>query len=476
MPVLTAMRKTLTGGLVALATVSGGMAAQAETLAQALTRAYETSGLIEQNRAVLRAADEDVAQAVAALRPVLSWSADVQRQFGVRGTTSPLTGRLSETGFVDNTASAALVASITLYDGGANRLRIDLAKEAVLGTRAELIAVEQQVLLRAVEAFMEVRRALELVALRENNVRVIGQELQAARDRFEVGEVTRTDVALAEARLAAAQSALSAAQGTLAIAVEEYRVAVGVLPENLQQPAGLPRLPASEADAKAIAVRSHPEIAAAQRRVTIAEIGVAIAESARKPSVSLSGRYGLTETFGEDTYSRGGSITLGAEGPIYQGGRLNSLERQALAERDQARAALLLTVEQVQQAVGNAYARLRVARASIDAFEAQVSAATVAFRGVREEATLGARTTLDVLDAEQELLLARSDLLSAQVDETVAAYAILSSTGQLTAEALALPVPAFDPAAYYRLVKDAPSSLSPQGRALDRLLRSMGKQ
>lgn len=471
---LTAIRKTMTGGALALATL-GGTSAASETLAGALTTAYRTSGLIEQNRAVLRAADEDVAQAVAALRPVLSWATQIQREFGTRNTQNPLTGRFSESGFANDSASVTLSAQLALYDGGRNRLRIDLAKESVLRTRAELVSVEQDVLLRAVEAYMEVRRAREAVALRENNVRVIGQELQAAQDRFEVGEVTRTDVALAEARLAAARSALSSAQGSLAIAVEEYRVAVGTTPANLQRP-GLPRLPGTEAQAKDIAMRNHPDIDAARHRVTVAELNVAIAKAALGPSVTLQGRYGLNESLDDDGFSRSGSVSLGAEMPIYQGGRLNSLIRQAMAQRDQAREALLLTVDQIEQRVGTAYSQLRVARSSIEAFQAQVRAATVAFEGVREEATLGARTTLDVLDAEQELLDARADLLSSQVDETVAAYSILSSTGQLTVERLALPVPSFDPSAYYRMVKDAPSSISPQGRALDRVLRSLGKE
>ncbi|WP_370639435.1 TolC family outer membrane protein [Cognatishimia sp. F0-27] len=483
---LAAAKNTFKGALGALfLTVGLSVPAKAETLADALVHAYTHSGLLEQNRAVLRAADEDVAQAVAALRPVISWSSDITRSFGTTGSTqgatrivggAPVfTSRFVEQGFANNTASINLLAQITLYDGGANRMSIDAAKEAVLATRAGLVSIEQQVLFRAVSAYMEVRRAIETVALRENNVRVIRQELRAARDRFEVGEVTRTDVALAEARISAARSALSAAEGQLAIAIEEFNAAVGRRPGSLTPPNGLPRIPSTENGAKGLAVRGHPEMERAQRLVTVNEIGIRIAEAASSPTISLQGRYGVTENFDNQNFSRGGSIGLNASGPIYSGGALRSAVRKAMAQRDQSRANLHVVRHQIEQNVGNAYAQLAVAQASTQAFRDQVRAATVAFRGVREEATLGARTTLDVLDAEQELLDARASLVSAQVDETLAAYAILAATGQLTADALNLNVPRYDPAAYYNLVKDAPSGLSRQGDQLDRVLRALGK-
>ncbi|KUF10426.1 transporter [Pseudoponticoccus marisrubri] len=448
---------------------------QAETLGQSLTSAYEHSGLIEQNRAVLRAADEGVAQAVAALRPVISWSGNVRRQFGRTGTISAVTGQLVTRGSATNDASINLIARLVLFNGGRNKLQIDAAKETVLATRSDLVAIEQQVLLRAVFAFMEVRRAIETVSLRQNNIRVIRQEVRAARDRFEVGEVTRTDVALAEARLSQAQSALAAAEGALVSAREEYRAVVGRYPGGLVPPGTLPRLPASVDAAKAQAVRMHPDMLAARHRVAAAELGVLIAEGAKKPTVSLQGQYGVTESFDDRTFSRGGSISLNAEGPIYQGGGLASAVREAMANRDQARAGLHVLRFQLEQNVGDAYVQLRVARASRDSFREQVRAATVAFQGVREEAKLGARTTLDVLDAEQELLDARASLISAQVDETRAAYQVLATIGQLTADKLQLRVPQYDPAAYYNLVKDAPAGLSKQGRELDRVLRALGK-
>lgn len=465
-------RRNWVGILLAGCTaLSFGNVAKADTLADALVGAYNTSGLLEQNRAVLRAADEDVAQAVAALRPVLNWSADVTRSYGRSGTT---TGTV--VGFADNEANIGLTAELTLYDFGATKLNIDAAKEAVLATREALVGVEQEVLLRAVSAFFEVRRASQDVELRQSNLRLITRELRAARDRFDVGEVTRTDVSLAEARLAAARAALAASQGSLAVAQQEYAAVVGRKHTGpLQAPRSRPSLPGSVDQAMSVAVRNHPDLKAAQHQVTVAELNIAIAQAAMKPTVSLSGRYGLSDDLDSDAYTAGGSVSLSAQGPIYQGGRLSSLVRQSMANRDQRRAILLQTTTAIQQNVANSYAQLAVARAAISAGQNQVRAAQIAFDGTREEASLGARTTLDVLDAEQELLDARTTLISAGVDEFIAAYSVLAAIGSLTADSLNLPVQRYDPSVYYNLVKDAPVA-SRQGEDLNRVLRALGKQ
>ncbi len=194
-----------------------------------------------------------------------------------------------------------------------------------------------------------------------------------------------------------------------------------------------------------------------------------------RPSVSLTARAGLSEEVGDSNYTRTGSVGVGVSGPIYQGGRLSALRRQAMARRDANRGALHVTQFRVQQEVGNAYADLRAARAGRESSTEQVRAATVAFRGVREEATLGARTTLDVLNAEQELLNARANLISAEIDVYTAAYSVLAAMGQLTAKDMNLAVQTYDPAAYYNMVKSAPADISPQGRKLDRVLRALGE-
>ncbi|WP_439123870.1 TolC family outer membrane protein [Marivita sp.] len=467
-----AKRMKLAAVAVALGLAVAAPMAKAETLADAMIGAYNTSGLLEQNRAVLRAADEDVAQAMSALRPVISWSADATRQFGTTRSAST-SNTIVDT--VSNTISASLIAELTVFDNGQNKLSIDTAKEAVLGTRQQLVSIEQQVLLSAVEAYLEVRRAIENVALRENNVRLITQELRAAQERFEVGEVTRTDTSLAEARLAASRSQLAAAEGALTVAREQYLAIVGRLPGRLNPLTNLPNLPGSVDAAKAMAVRSHPQVKSVQHQVAAAELNILRAEAAMKPTVRLAGRLTVTEGLDSERFTRGGSIGIEAGGPIYQGGRLTSLVRQAMANRDSARGQLHQVIDQVSQNVGNAYAQLRIARASLESTDRQVRAATVAFRGVREEAALGARTTLDVLNAEQELLNARSARISAQVDEGIAAYRVLSTIGQLTATDLRLNVQQYDPVSYYNLVKDGPIPKSKQGQQLDRVLKSLGK-
>ena len=444
-------------------------AAQAETLADALAQGYESSGLIDQNRALLRAADEDVAQAVAALRPILSYAANLQATYAVTEVAS-LLGPATERTVTDVTATLALNATWTLYDGGSNRLAVEAQKELVLATRQALLDVERQVLGRVVLAYLDVQRSEAFVELRQNNVRVIGEELRAAQDRFDVGETTRTDVALAEAELAAARSQLVAEQGTLLSAREEFRAAVGALPENLQpvQPA---RIPESVDEARAIALRTQPALLQAQHQVAASEITVRRAEAAMRPNVSLQGQLSVNRDLEESA-----AIGLQATGPIYQGGAIASQVRQAQAQRDAQRSALLETARTVEQDVADAYAGLLTARASRQAFEEQVRAAQVAFEGVREEAQLGARTTLDVLNAEQDLLDARANLVSAGVDEVTATYQILAAMGLLNVQNLGLNVQVYDPTAYYNLVDDAPSAASEQGRALDRVLDAIGRE
>lgn len=446
--------------------------ASSDTLTDALIGAFNHSGLLDQNRALLRAADEDVAVAMSALRPILNWSGSVQRSFGTTQSSSTL-GRT--VGSATNTASVSLSAELMLFDYGKSKYAIEAAKENVLATRSRLVSVEQNVLLRAINAFMSVRRESETVALRRNNLRVLTQELRAAEDRFELGEGTRTDVAFAEARLGASRAALAAAEGGLIRAQEEYRAAVGHKPGRLVPPRKLPRFASSVEEGKRIAVRNHPEMKAAQHDASAADLNVLRAEAAMKPSVKLSGGLSVTENFNSSNFQRGGSVSLGASGPIYQGGRLSALARQAMARRDAARSGLHIARHEVAQNVGNSYASFRVARASREAVERQVRAARVAFRGMREEASVGSRTTLDVLRTEQELLDAQASLISAQTDEFVAAYAVLASMGALTAKNLKLPVQHYDPAAYYNMVKTAPAK-SVQGDKLDRVLRSLGKK
>lgn len=458
------------GFLAALISVAvlAAAPARAESLADTLIAAYRNSSLLEQNQAVLRAADEDAAVALATLRPVVEYTlqaAYARQESRITLSEVPL---VTATPYFDGTSgSLQLSASIILFDNGRRRMGIEVARESVLKTRQNLISVEQQVLLAAVRAHIEVNLQSEVVALREANVRLITQELRAARDRFEVGEVTRTDVSQAEARLAAAQSGLAAAQGALMVARENYKAATGAYPRGLAALPRPPALPKSLDAAKSVAERTHPSVKAAQHELKIAELRVAIAETAFKPTIGA--RATMTENFnGLDNQSLG--ITMSQQ--LYTGGENSALFRKAIAGKDAARAGLHYTVEQVALSVGTVWSNLAVADASIAASDKQVRAAQTAFDGVREEATLGARTTLEVLNAEQELLTARAARLEAAANRQLAAYQILSSMGILTVEHLKLGIPTYDPESYYNAVKNAPATSS-RGKALDRIMEKI---
>ncbi len=456
------MRKVVRTALL-LAGLAIAAPAGAQSLTDALIAAYRNSNLLEQNRAVLRAADEDVAQAVAALRPVLNFIAQAQASSArVQPPGSPAVVRNN-----DLSGNLALQAEMTLYDFGRNRLAVEAAEAAVLATREALVGVEQRVLFGGVAAFMDVRAAVSNVELREANVRLITQQLRAAQDRFEVGEITRTDVSIAEARLAGARSQLAVAQGDLAVAREAYRAATGGYPGSLRSPPPTPALPRNLDAAQGIARDRHPSIREARHRVAAADLAVARAALLGQGSITGGARLSVTDE-GRDS----SQLTLSYSRPLYTGGRNPSLHRQAMAQRDATRAGLHQTTVQVLEEVGRAWSNIAVSAAQIEASNRQIEAAQTAFEGVRQEAELGARTTLDVLNAEQELLDARTVRVQAETGRHLAAYALLASMGLLTVDHLGLGIPTYDPAAYYNAVRNAPAR-SPQGEQLDRILQRM---
>jgi outer membrane protein len=291
-----------------------------------------------------------------------------------------------------------------------------------------------------------------------------------------VGEVTRTDVALTEARLAGARSLLAQAQGDYSIAIEAYQAYVGRAPGKLAPPPAM-KLPVASVDAaKAQAMKLHPTLKQAQHQVSAADIGVEIAKRATMPRVTLNGTLGSSSRANSPYWQDAGTVGLSASGVIYQGGQLRALTRKAMAQRDAARGALHDARSEIGQNVGGAFARVKVAQAALAATDEQIRAARVAFQGVREEAALGSRTTLDVLNAEQELLDAQANLISAASNEYVAYYSLLASMGLLTVDQLNLKVTRYDPAEYYNLVHKAPSALSKQGKKLDKVLQRLGKE
>ncbi|SLN37853.1 Outer membrane efflux protein BepC precursor [Aquimixticola soesokkakensis] len=443
-----------------IAVVCGVMPASlsAETLGDALAAAYKHSGVLEQNRALLRVQDEDVASSLSNMMPSLSYTL----------SSTPFSTANAETW----TKTLSFVASMDLYTFGQNELSVAAAKETVLATRESLVGVEQTVLQDTVTAYMNVREALALINLQQSNVRLQTQNLRASRDRLDVGEVTRTDVSQFEASLGAARASLASAQGTLASARETYKELVGFYPGNLVAPDPAPLPVKSDAEARAFALRNHPSIKEVQHQVAAYDLAVQIAQRSRYPTLSA------TTTVASDLEgATGASAGLTLDGTIYSGGELSSAIRKAKANEEAGRANLLSTSRSVEAEVGSQWALLSVYRAQVEANAQLIRASRVAYEGIREEAALGASTTLDVLDAEQTLLDAQVSAIQAQIDSDQASYDLLAAMGLLTASHLKLGVPTYDPTGYYNAVSNAPltTKISPQGQKLDRVLKAIGQ-
>lgn len=432
--------------------------ASAQTLSDTLVAAYANSDLLAADRAELRATDENVAQAVAALRPLVN-------------IVSRLTDSTRAGANLNSTVS--LTGDLLIYDAGNTRLGVEAADQTVMAARAALTNLEQRILLDAVTAHMDMISGAQTVALAANSLRLNEEEERAARDRFELGEVTLTDVSQAEAQVALARSTLALAQGDLEIARSLYKLAVGVFPGSVREAPPLPALPATEEEAQAVAARTHPQIRQGQFLARAADINIARAEAAMRPELRLGGDVSYAARDDRLGENESATINLELNVPVYQGGRLKSLYRQAVATAQGSRSDVLQSVRVVADGLSQAWARLEVARATIAARREQVRAARVAFESIREEARLGARTTLDVLDTEQDLLDAQTNLVRALRDEQVAVYATLSAMGLLTVEHLGLAVERHDPDAYYQQVRRAPVR-SVEGAKLDRILERRG--
>jgi outer membrane protein len=445
--------KGLARALLATAVVAWGAdAARAETLTDALIKAYQTSPLLDSSRASLRALDENVPQARAARRPQVSATGTAQGQTDVE-----------EFPF-DNAAAAALETSLLLFDNGQSKAALESARYGIASGRASLVNVEQEVLFAAVTAYMDVIQALEFVRIAVNDVNVLEEQLEATRNRFEVGEVTRTDVSQTEARLAASSGQLVNARGNLELARQAYLAAVGSMPGDLAPAPPLPQLPAAIGEAEQIAVRQNPAVVAARfnERAAVSDFDRARAATGLTVQASTALEYEVqrfeTPGFGRSTENAVNlEFGVGAEVPLYTGGRNSSLIRQAQQVLEQRKFEVQDAGRQVIEQVNNAWTQLDVARASIVANREQVVAAQIAFEGVSEEARLGARSTLDVLDADQERLQAEAEVVRSQRDEYVAAYAVLRAMGLLTVEHLNLGIESYNPDVYFTQVQRAPS-------------------
>lgn len=435
----------LSTGLAVIMMLAPG-ASFAETLSDALVKAYQTSPLLQSSRAGLRAQDETVPQALSGKKLRTSASASAALQ-----TTS------DDTSNVPDIYTAGLNASLTVYDHGQTKAAVESARMSVAAARASLRDVEQQVLFSAVSAYMDVRQAIEFVAIAENDVEVLDEQLRAANNRFDVGEVTRTDVSLTEAQLQASRATLETARGNLQTARQSYLAAVGTLPGELSPPPPLPPLVKTVKEAEAIGMRQNPAILSAQfaQQGAVADFDRALA--AKGPSLSLTGAVGYQ---GYQSLGQGdkltGSVGVSGSMPLSTGGNTDSLVRQAQQLLDQRKSQVQSAGRSVIESVNGAWITLQVARATILANQRQLEAARIAYEGVSEEARLGARSTIDVLDANQNRLEAAAEVVRSKRNEYVAGYSVLQAMGLLTVDHLKLGIETYDPDVYFQEVRNGP--------------------
>jgi outer membrane protein len=435
--------------------VAGPAAAQTdvgvESLSQALASAYQNNPTLNAQRADLRATDEGVPQALAGYRPTVS----------AAGQISATSGSSYYPG------SVSLTIEQPLYVGGRTVNGVNIAETTVLAGREVLRDTEQNTLLSAAQAFMNLVEAQALVNLRRDNVGFLSQQGKAAQDRLNVGEGTKTDVAQTNAAIASGQADLNAAIANLNTAIAVYEQIVGHHPKSLGAAKPIDNLLAKTLNAAlADAMTSHPQILAAGYNIDIADYNVKIAEGALLPTVSLSGT--LTHAEGSSVPTQNGDSATAVARlsvPIYQGGEAASKVRQAKESLSERRIQLDASRDAVREAVISAWGSLDAARAQIRAADAQVTASNLALSGVIEEQKVGQATQLDVLNSQQSLLNARVAQVTAQHDRVIASYTLLAASGGLSAEKLGLAVPAYDPTLHYTQVRDKWGGLrTPDGR------------
>ena len=414
-------------------------AAYAGSFEDALSSAYENNPRIKAERQRQEATDEQVSQAVSGFRPTIGADLDVGRQ------RSSFAG----SGWTDgNESTKAVNLTQPIFRGGGTWSSYQAALQRVRSGQYTLSATEQQVMLDSVTAYMNVVQASAILDLARKNMDVLGDQLKASNTKFQVGEVTRTDVAQSESRLSDAKSRVITAEGDLLGAMATYERNIGVRPEGtLTVPDHLPELPVSLDDALERARGANPQLLAAIHGAKAADYDVRTSESALLPKVDLVGsinRQTGTGSDGQEDFDQdriGFEVTI----PIYQSGSEYSKVRQAEATARQRDHQSIDARMQADQQVTQAWEQLESATASIGTRNDQIKAATLALDGVRQEQQYGTRTVLDILDAEQELFTARTNLVRSQRDRIVAAYTLAFDLGQLTPNDLGLQVAQYDP-------------------------------
>lgn len=441
--------------------------AHAETLNGALLRAYSASPALNSSRAGLRALDESVPQAKAGMRPRVSVTSSIGVQDN-RSVTRQIDEAIANPQFTrDYTKSiqvgqsvpraASLMVEQPLFDGFKTQNATRAAETGVFAGRERLRLVEQRLLFDATSAYMNVLRDTATLALEQNNVSVLREQLRQTRERYEYGQITLTDVAQAEARLAGGESLVGAARAALDASIGVYRRVIGAEPKKLAAaPSVDALLPKTRDDAERIALSEHPVILAALHDADAADLDIKVIEADFMPKLSLVGNvFSQTDTSG--IYNRNIGATLGARlnMPLYEGGLTSSQTRQAKDVAGQRRLDADVARADVLSLLRANWGALQAAKTQISAAQKQIAAAERALYGVREEAKAGQRTTLDILNAQLELLNARIGLLAAQRERVVASYAVLAAMGRLSVERLGLGMAdRYDPSIHFDQVND----------------------
>ena len=427
----------------------------AETIEAALVRAYQNNPQLNSQRASVRATDENVPQALSGYRPKIAVTASAGYQYSdVTSSSGDFESRIHGT---QVPRSVGATVTQTLYNGQQTANRTRAAEGQVSAAREGLRVLEQSVLLAASTIYMDYLRDAAIVEVQRSNVRVLEQTLKQTRDRFNVGEVTRTDVAQSEAQLAAGKTQQLAAESTLTTTRSNYRRIIGNEPAQLAPGSPVDRfLPPTLAGAVNLGLTQNPNVTAAMFGIDVSYLQVKVNEGALFPTVTLQASV-------QQSYEQqisiprqfGAAAVAQVSVPVYQGGGEYALIRQSKETLAQQRLALEQVRDQTRATVVQSWGQLLASKAQVASAQSQVTASEIALNGVREEARAGQRTTLDVLNAQQALVNARVALVTAQHDRVVASYSVLSSIGRLSPQTLNLKTTIYDPSVHYHQVRDS---------------------
>lgn len=452
----------LAGALVISMVCWGRPVAHAETISGALARAYSENPDLNRQRAHTRVTDENVSTAKSGYRPQVSGTGSLgfnyadESIFGAtyRGTSFP--------------TSAGLTVTQTLFNGNRTANSVRRAESQVLQSREQIRTTEQNTLLRGATAYMNVLRDTAIQDLNRFNIIVLEEQLRQTRERYSVGEVTFTDIAQTTSSLARARSNFATSGSNIANSFANYREIIGDQPRHLEPARPVDALlPRTVQEAVALSMREHPLIQAALHDVDAASLQVQVNEGQLYPTLNVAGNVQNNNQYEGVPQNRlfNGSVLAQLSFPIYSGGETYAAVRQAKEAQAEARLEVDVQRDSVRANVESSWAVLQATKTVVLSSRAEVQASELALRGVRDEARVGQRTTLDVLNAQQALLMARINLVSAQRDRVVASYNVLAAIGRLTATNLNLGVVVYDPTIHLDQVKDKWGGLrTPEGR------------